>query len=165
MLHGGPFHLVEVTLDPDFDRPPVLERYGKAFGADPAAWTLLTGNPQTVLDFAARFGVTVFPDQRAGLIHPARTVIIDPAGTVRQEIDQAGWAPESVVAASRAAANLSSNPLRRFDLWLSSAAVAMCGNAFGSFSGILDLAIVLAIFAAGGWVIYRVARGLFTAGA
>src|SRR5665213_2715865 len=28
-------HLVEVTLDPSYDRPPVLARYGKMFGADP----------------------------------------------------------------------------------------------------------------------------------
>ena len=31
-------HLVEVTLDPSYDRPAVLTRYAKAFGADPARW-------------------------------------------------------------------------------------------------------------------------------
>ncbi len=52
-LHGPQFHLVEVTLDPAYDRPAVLARYARLFDADPAVWTLLTGDPAAVLDFDA----------------------------------------------------------------------------------------------------------------
>ena len=69
-FRGEPVHLVEVTLDPAYDRPAVLARYGTTFGQDSARWTLATGDPDTVLDFAAQYDVTAFPDERVGLIHP-----------------------------------------------------------------------------------------------
>src|SRR5271165_73880 len=53
-LANGSYHLVELTLDPTYDRPPVLARYGALFGADAKRWTLGTGDPGSVLDFEAR---------------------------------------------------------------------------------------------------------------
>jgi cytochrome oxidase Cu insertion factor (SCO1/SenC/PrrC family) len=38
-LDGDKYHLVEVTLDPTFDRPPVLASYAKRFDADTSCWT------------------------------------------------------------------------------------------------------------------------------
>ncbi|MEO6991834.1 MAG: SCO family protein [Candidatus Baltobacteraceae bacterium] len=163
-FRGQAFHLVEVTLDPVYDRPAVLRAYAAQFDADPARWTMLTGETETVLDFAAQFAVTAFPDQRIGLIHPERTVIIDPAGIVRQAIDETSWQPDEIVAAVRSYSNLSSNPIQRFNLWLSSAAVAVCGNRVAGFSGGLDLLIVLAIFGGFGWLAYRLARRFFAEG-
>jgi protein SCO1/2 len=159
------FHLVEVTLDPSFDRPDVLARYGRVFGADPSRWTLATGDPNVLQQFAAQFGITPFPDPRVGLIHSERTAIIDPNGTVRQLVDDASWSPGEIVAAARAASRMSSNPFERFDLWLSSEAVALCGNEAAGASGILDLLVVLAIFGFFGWVLYALARRLFIADA
>src|SRR6202043_685405 len=69
--------LVEVSIDPAFDRPAVLARYARTFEADPARWTFLTGDPQKVLDFALSFDVTAFSDPHAGMIHNERTVIVD----------------------------------------------------------------------------------------
>jgi protein SCO1/2 len=165
-LRGGPFHLVEVTLDPVYDRPPVLAKYGRTFGADPARWSIVTGDPAAVLDFAARFSVTAFPDERAGLIHTDRTVITDRDGRIREFIDETGWLPDQVATAARGYAGLGTgvNPLRRFDLWLSEQAVAVCGNSVAGFSGLADLAIVLAVFGALGWVLFRLAR-MFARGA
>jgi cytochrome oxidase Cu insertion factor (SCO1/SenC/PrrC family) len=164
-LRDGPFHLTLVSLDPSYDRPSVLAAYGRTFGADPERWSLLTGDPARVLEFAARFDVLAFPDQRVGLIHQERTVIVGPAGKIAQTIDEVSWSPDQIAAAARAAANLPSNPLQRFDLWLSSQAVAICGNGVAGFSGTLDLAVVLAIFGGFGWLLYRVARGIFAEGA
>ncbi|HMD02241.1 MAG TPA: SCO family protein, partial [Candidatus Baltobacteraceae bacterium] len=48
-LANGSYHLVELTLDPTYDRPPVLARYGALFGADAKRWTLGTGDPGSVL--------------------------------------------------------------------------------------------------------------------
>ena len=59
-------HLVEVTLDPTYDRPPVLARYGRTFGADPKRWSLVVGDAEPTLDFAAQFGITAFPDRKSG---------------------------------------------------------------------------------------------------
>ena len=151
-------HLVEVTLDPTFDRPSVLSRYGKAFGADPTRWTLAVGDANATLDFAARFGITAFPDPNLGIIHAENTVLIGPDGRIDEMITENSWAPDELVAQIDQTHGVANNPLRRFDLWLSSAAVAMCGNAVGGFSGLADLAIVLLIFGSFGYLLWRVAR-------
>jgi protein SCO1 len=158
---GEPVHLVEVSLDPAYDRPAVLTRYARLFDVDSARWTLATGDPEKVLDFAAQFEVTAFPDPQAGLIHTERTVLVDPNGEIRNLIDESSWSPDEIVAEVRNERGLASNPLVRFNLWLSSAAVAICGNSVASFSGFSDLLIVLAIFGAAGYVFWRIARGLW----
>lgn len=157
--------LVEVSLDPVYDAPAVLARYGHQYGADPARWKLLTGDPETVLNFAARFDVTAFPDPRVGLIHSERTVIVDKNGTIRQLIDETAWLPDELVAAVRADERLASNPIARLNLWLSSAAVAICGNAVAGFSGFTDLFVVLAIFGFFGWLFYRIGRAIYRSAA
>jgi cytochrome oxidase Cu insertion factor (SCO1/SenC/PrrC family) len=160
---GGPYHLVEMTLDPSFDRPAVLKTYGAQFGADPARWTLGTGDPRTVLDFALRFGIDPFADPRVGLIHTERTVLIDPDGKIVDFIDQAGWSPGDIAARLQAANSGFSNPLARLDFELSKIAVAVCGNRVAGFSGLQDLAIVLIVVGTGAWFLQLVARKIFAA--
>jgi protein SCO1/2 len=154
-------HLVEVTLDPAYDRPAVLARYGHVFGADPNKWTLAVGDAKTTLDFAAQFGVTAFPDPTIGIIHSEDTVLIGPDGRINEQITETAWAPDEIYAQIDASRGVGSNPVKRFDLWLSREAVALCGNAVGSFSGLQDLVIVLLIFAVLGWCIWRLARKIF----
>jgi protein SCO1/2 len=152
--------LIEITLDPAYDRPEVLAHYGKIYGTDAARWKLLTGDPDAVLNYAARFGVTAFPDRRIGLIHDERTVLIDSNGEVRQLIDENSWSPDEIVAQLRADQHQASNPFARLNLWLSSTAVAVCGNSVAGFSGLADLAVVCAIFGGFGWLMFRIARGI-----
>jgi protein SCO1/2 len=160
LFAGKPVHLVEITLDPLFDRPAVLARYGRTFGQDPARWTLATGDPDTVLDFAAQFEVTAFPDHRVGLIHPEKTVILDRYGAIRELIDEGAWTPGEIQAAVQHDERLASNPFERLDLWLSSAAVSMCGNAVAGFSGFTDLLTVIAIAAFFTFLLWRVGRSI-----
>lgn len=162
-LRGEPAHLALITLDPGFDTPPVLRRYASALRADPSRWSFLTGDPDRVLDFAAQFGVTAFPDERFGLIHPQRTAVIDESGVIRQLIDETSWAPDEITASVRHLRREASNPFARFNLWMSQRAVALCGNSVAQFSGYADLAATLAIFACFGWILYRIARRLFAA--
>jgi cytochrome oxidase Cu insertion factor (SCO1/SenC/PrrC family) len=153
-------HLVEVTLDPSYDRPSVLARYGKMFGANPRNWTMAVGDAEPTLDFAARFGITAFPDQDAGIIHAENTVEIGPDGRVRSMITETSWQPDEIIADVDNSHGETSNPFARFDLWLSRTAVAICGNNVASFSGLGDLAVVLAIVAAFGYLLFRFARGI-----
>lgn len=154
-------HLVEVTLDPSYDRPPVLARYGTTFGADPAHWTMAVGDAEPTLDFAARFGITAFPDPSIGIIHAENTVEIDRGGRIINMSSTTAWQPDEILADIDAAEGRASNPIARFDLWLSRAAVAVCGNNVGGFSGIGDLAVVLVIFGALIYLLVRLARGIF----
>ncbi|MFN2461714.1 MAG: hypothetical protein ABR591_13700, partial [Candidatus Velthaea sp.] len=131
------------------------------FGADAKRWTLGTGDTTTVLDFDARFGIDPFADPRVGFIHTERTVLIDRNGKIVDFIDQAGWTAADVAARLQAIESPSSNVLARLDFELSKAAVAVCGNRVAGFSGLGDLAIVLLIISAGGWLLQRVARRIF----
>jgi protein SCO1 len=155
-------HLVEVTLDPSYDRPPVLARYGRTFAADPRRWTLAVGDAVPTLDFAARFGVTAFPDPGAGLIHSENTVEIGADGKIRNMIADATWQPDEILADIDAMNGNASNPIARVDLWLSRMAVAVCGTAVAGFSGFGDLGIVLLGFGALAYLVFRLARGLFS---
>jgi protein SCO1/2 len=159
-LRGDDVRLVEVTLDPVYDRPAVLKSYGKEFGADASRWTLATGDPEQVLDFAAQFDVTAFPDPRVGLIHAERTVLIDRYGVIRQLIDETAWTPDELVAQLRSDERRSSNPFARFNLWLSAKAVAICGNSVAGFSGVGDLLVVAAIFGFFAFLMWRIARSI-----
>lgn len=154
-------HLVEVTLDPAYDRPPVLERYGKVFGADPARWSLVVGDAEPTLNFAAQFGITAFPDPQVGIIHAENTVMIGPDGRVRAMYTDTAWLPGEMLAQIDAQNGLASNPIARLNLWLSAQATALCGNSVAGFSGLADLAVVIVIFAALGYLVYRLARLFF----
>ena len=96
---GTPVDLVEVSLDPAYDRPPVLARYGNLFGADPARWHLLTGDPRTVLDFAARFRILERSAGADTIVHSERLAIVNAAGRITQLFDDANWKPDEVAAA------------------------------------------------------------------
>ena len=67
---------------------------------------------------------------------------------------------DEIVAAVQHDEHLGSNPIERLDLWLSSAAVSVCGNAVAGFSGFTDLLTVLGIAGFFGWLLWRVGRGI-----
>ncbi len=143
-------HLVEVTLDPSYDRPPVLARYARTFGADPRHWTLAVGDSQPTLDFAARFGVVAFPDPSLGIIHSENTVEIAPDGTIRAMFPDARWQPDAILADIDASRAAEANPLARIDAWLAHASVLGYG--------LLAVAIVGAL----GYLSFRLARRIAT---
>ncbi|MGH7683145.1 MAG: SCO family protein, partial [Vulcanimicrobiaceae bacterium] len=136
-LANGPYHLVEMTLDPVYDTPAILTKYGKRYGANPERWTFGTGDASTVLDFDRRFGLDPFADPRVGLIHTERTVLIDKNAYILDYVDLAGWNPPDIVARLRPSAH-PENLLDRFDFYLSRATVAICGNGATGFNGVED---------------------------
>jgi protein SCO1 len=73
--------LVSFTVDPANDTPPVLEAYGRNFGADDSRWRFLTGDAATLngLDHDAFHLGSV----GAGLDHSTRFVLIDQKGRIR----------------------------------------------------------------------------------
>jgi protein SCO1/2 len=138
-------HLVEVTLDPAYDRPPVLARYGQAYRADPKRWSLVVGDAEPTLDFAARFGIAAFPDPAGGIIHAENTVLIDRSGRIAAMSTGNDWLPSGMLADVDARDGAPSNPLARLSLWLSKP----------------DLGVVVAILAALAYLSYRLARKVF----
>src|SRR5262249_3718339 len=52
-------HLVTVSFDPETDTPPVLKKHAQELGANPKVWTFLTGDLDTIDQFAGKFGVSI----------------------------------------------------------------------------------------------------------
>ncbi len=150
--------LLEITLDPQYDTPAVLKRYATTFGADPARWTFAPGAPNDVLDVDAAFGLDPFADPTVGLIHTETLAIVDKTGTISDLIYTNAWTPHEIGAELDRLDGIATNPFETLDLWLKRAAVAACGDSVAGFDGILDLAVVLAIFAAAGYLLWRIYR-------
>jgi len=93
------FGLVEVSLDPAYDRPPVLARYAATFGMDASVWHIVTGPPRAVLDFASRFGILERSVGPVTIAHSERLVIVDGSGRIGAFVDGARWSTHDVIAA------------------------------------------------------------------
>lgn len=92
---AGRWHLISISFDPKFDRPPALKRYGEGYGADFSTWDFAT-DPDTagttILSLADGLGLTYASEE--GLIaHNLRTVLIDREGTLVRVINGNEWDP------------------------------------------------------------------------
>ncbi|MEA2719867.1 MAG: hypothetical protein QOJ39_1731 [Candidatus Eremiobacteraeota bacterium] len=125
---GMPIRLVTVTLDPVYDTPRVLARYGAAYGADPSVWSLVGGTAGAVDELVARFGVAVERPEPGVILHTEAAVVVDARGRVARFIDGAAWLPDDVLGAARDVAAIPDSPLHRMRLWLASSASALCGG-------------------------------------
>lgn len=100
-------HLLSVTLDPDYDAPEVLRRYGLAYLADDAAgfahWSFARTSPQDLPALAAAFGLA-YRAENNQITHTMRTVLIGVDGRVTQLWEGSGWKPEEVAGAVKLAA-------------------------------------------------------------
>jgi cytochrome oxidase Cu insertion factor (SCO1/SenC/PrrC family) len=137
------FHLIEVTLDPSFDSPAVLARYGATFAADPARWSLLTGRASDVKDLMDSFGISSIADGSANFVHDDELAVIGPDGRIKDLIPTAGWDPNDAIAVARDAAGLASNPFRRFELASVAGIVALCGGSASTALVVLDSSVFL----------------------
>ena len=92
--------LVSVTLDPAFDTPTVLQAHARAFNADPAVWSFLTGDPPAVRTFAEQFGVYIEsePADPAQITHSLRTAVIGADGRLVTNHSGTDWTPDALLA-------------------------------------------------------------------
>jgi protein SCO1/2 len=127
-LRGTPLRLVTLTLDPAYDTPPVLARYGAAYGADPVRWSLVTGPAAAVDEVAERLGIAVERPRPGVVAHTEAAVVIDARGRVARFVDGAEWLPDDLLASARQVAALPTDPLARVRAWLASGASALCGG-------------------------------------
>ncbi len=79
------FRLVSFTIDPKNDTPEVLDRYGRAFGAEPEQWAFLTG-PVSDLN---RLSYDVFHLAKVdgSLEHSTRFALVDGQSRIRGYYD------------------------------------------------------------------------------
>jgi len=92
--------LVSVTLDPAYDTPAVLKAHARAFGADPAIWSFLTGEPSEVARFGQQFGIDAQadPETPSQIVHNLRTMLIGPDGRLVKSYTGNDWTPSDLLA-------------------------------------------------------------------
>jgi protein SCO1/2 len=162
-LMPGPFHLVEISIDPLHDTPNAMAAYARRFGADARRWSMLTGQPDQIFAFERALGVSAIAGGRGEILHNNRTIVVAPGGKIFDIVDEANWSPADVAADTRRAANLTASPVARLDLALSKAVVAICGTSLAGRSGLGDLVAVVGVLSLFGFALYRAARMLFAA--
>jgi protein SCO1 len=97
--------LVSVSIDPAFDRPPVLKAHAARLGADPHIWRFVTGETDAVDRFGERFGLTVVrgggrPEE---FVHSMKTAVIDASGRLHRLYAGTEWAAQQLVSDLREA--------------------------------------------------------------
>lgn len=101
----GRARLVSVSIDPEYDTPPVLAARARTLQASPEVWTFLTGERQALEEFASRFGVALMrgdaPAQE--IVHNLRTAIIDSNGRLSDILRGNEWTVPQLTAELRTA--------------------------------------------------------------
>ena len=89
---GQPVRLVSITLDPADDNVSTLARYAPQFNADPARWSFLTGDNDTIHNLV---GTSFLPPDTTGELaympgnfaHVQRIVLVDATGKIVNYFD------------------------------------------------------------------------------
>ena len=84
LLNDDRVRLLSITLDPDRDTPEALRNYMKAYAADPAHWTFLTGPRDQVAKVHAAWGMWAKPATNGQFDHPSCVFLVDGRGRVRE---------------------------------------------------------------------------------
>jgi len=83
---GGDVRFITFTLDPDYDKPPVLAEYAKRHYADAGCWWFLTGTDQVSMHRLVREGflqAVVPAHDDVPLVHSTYFVLVDGRGRIR----------------------------------------------------------------------------------
>lgn len=93
--------LLSISIDPEFDKPEVLRKYGASFAgqADPhfEHWQFASGSTEQVRQVADWFGLAY--KQHAGqIVHSLRTVLIGKDGSIVRVYSGNDWQPSEVAA-------------------------------------------------------------------
>jgi len=96
------WHLLCISLDPEYDTPARLVDYATRYQPDAARWTFATGAPAEIETLARACGLQV---ARSGALpeHNLRTVVVNAAGRVQRTFTGNEWTPEELVAEMRRA--------------------------------------------------------------
>jgi protein SCO1/2 len=98
--------LLSISLDPAFDTPPVLRKYGLAYlGGDAsgfAHWQFAVSSPDDLKQLASAFDL-IYYEQDNQIVHSMDTVLIAPNGTVAQTWTDNDWTTADMLTAVKQA--------------------------------------------------------------
>ncbi len=82
-LFGEDAMILSITVDPDRDKPEVLQKYADRFQADPSGWMFLRGNENETKELAEQYGVMAVKQKDGNFAHSNSILIVDQQGNVR----------------------------------------------------------------------------------
>ncbi len=93
--------LLSISVDPEYDKPGVLQSYGKRYvgDIDPGFqhWQFATGSPEEVRKAADFFGLS-YNQKQGQIVHTLQTVLIGAGGKVSKVYPGNEWKPAEVAA-------------------------------------------------------------------
>ncbi|MFN7141579.1 MAG: SCO family protein [Limisphaerales bacterium] len=99
---GTNFHFLTITIDPETDKPAVLQSYAKTYNYDPKFWTFATGDLIEITAITEQLGQTFW--REGGTInHNLRTVVLDGEGRIKTILPGNEWPVDELVQAMKAA--------------------------------------------------------------
>ncbi|MGA8574517.1 MAG: SCO family protein [Candidatus Cybelea sp.] len=155
------FALAEISLDPQYDSPAVLRKYGAAYGARPDRWLLLTGTGSTIKRLLDEFGVSSMRVSESNFLHSDRLFIVTPSGRIADIVETGEWDPSGVLAQARSVSGLANNPFERFKLALVANAITLCGGSQFAGIALLELSLFTLITLVSAAALWGVARVLW----
>ena len=94
--------LISVSLDPSYDKPPVLRQYGLAYLDDNAAafghWEFAVTTPADLKRLAQAFGLQ-YTEEDNQITHTMQTTLLDKDNRVAQQWPGSGWNPADIASA------------------------------------------------------------------
>jgi len=91
---GRRIAFVSITVDPERDTPEVLKQYAQNFGANPAGWAFLTGDPVVLREVERSYGVFAAKAVGGNVDHTFLTSLVDPRGMLRVQYLGVRFDPE-----------------------------------------------------------------------
>ena len=86
--------LLSITVDPEYDQPKILKKYGEQFEANFTRWYFLTGSPETIQDVSQAFQQyyeisesAQDPDSPPNITHSEKFILLDQYGYIRGFFD------------------------------------------------------------------------------
>jgi protein SCO1/2 len=102
-------HLISVSLDPNFDKPPVLRKYGLSYlQNDPKGfdhWDFVSTSPADLQKLVSGFGLSYF-EQDSQISHSINTILLAADGTVANMWPGNEWQTSEVLDVMRHAVTL-----------------------------------------------------------
>ena len=99
-MSGGPinWHLLSITIDPEYDTPERLKAYAARYKADPKRWSHVTGTLTDITAIGEQFGLQFWrstPNEPVN--HNVRTVVVDATGRIQWITPENEWKSDVLV--------------------------------------------------------------------
>ena len=91
----GRYHLLSISMDPQFDTPAVLKDYGARYDANAKDWSLAAADAGTLKFIAGLVGL-YYQNENGLISHDLRTALIGPDGRLVQLWKSNYWTPYEV---------------------------------------------------------------------